>query len=108
MGKEFIKSCNLFPELFWISNPIRIALSRKSVTLIKSFSVNPLVVNAGVPILIPPGVIAEELQLRHSEISRELERLFEKEEEEDLDQQDEDEIERLWGELDNIFKLKIN
>ena len=55
----FINSINLAPDVFCIFKAICITLSINSTTFIKSFSLNPRVVKAGVPILIPHGLNAD-------------------------------------------------
>mmetsp|Transcript_4710 Transcript_4710/g.11943 ORF Transcript_4710/g.11943 Transcript_4710/m.11943 type:complete len:206 (+) Transcript_4710:461-1078(+) len=53
-----LKSFSFGPTLDLMSAVILTALSTKSATCTKSCSMNPLVVRAGVPILMPPGTRA--------------------------------------------------
>jgi hypothetical protein len=52
------KSTNFLPDFSWITKATLIDLTRKSATISICSSFMPLVVRAGVPNLIPPGLTA--------------------------------------------------
>eukprot|EP00878_Enallax_costatus_P043497 GHUV01051501.1.p1 GENE.GHUV01051501.1~~GHUV01051501.1.p1 ORF type:complete len:130 (+),score=8.46 GHUV01051501.1:210-599(+) len=56
---QSLKSLSLGPVFCFRSTAICTALSTNSATLWKSFSTNPLLVSAGLPMRTPPGTMAD-------------------------------------------------